>query len=370
VGVEGIVRRNGVYTSVGIKNFRGIEKLTSGGFRRINVIVGRNNSGKTTFLEALFLLGGATNPVFPTTLGQMRGQRLGGTYPDPVWRPLFYNLNPRLPIEISARRVDDPAERLLRIGALDVSRYADILETSAAGSGGGIAAVTQEMVIGGLELRYIDANQLETVTSAIFDPKTGNINAQSKQRADFVRSTFLSARAYPTLIRDAEQYSVLVRTKQEDEVVKAVRVIEPGIQRIEVLSEPGGPSVYVDLGLESLVPLAVCGEGFVRFFSIVVEMTATRNGVLLIDEIDNGLHYSVMDPFWYHLGDLAERFDVQVFGTTHNEELVRSALQGFSAKSNALGLFRMDRRDGSHCMTSYDEEAIQAVLEEQFEVRG
>ena len=89
-----------------------------------------------------------------------------------------------------------------------------------------------------------------------------------------------------------------MKRKQERDVLEALRLIEPAVQRIEVLSEPGGPSLYLDLGLDALGPLAVCGEGIVRLFSIIVELIASRNGVLLIDEIDNGLHYTVMPKLW------------------------------------------------------------------------
>lgn len=356
-----------MYTSLGIHDFRGVQQLRVDGLRRINLFVGRNNSGKTTLLEALFLLGGATNPVFPTTLGQLRGQRLGATYPDPVWRPLFFNLDPHGQIELRAQWDDEHTERRLTIDATPASSYADGLEPSTTG---GVAAVTEEFLIGGLRLHYIDAREREYITKALFDPKTGSVDAPSTERDDFVRTTILSARAYSSLLRDAQQYSFLVKIKQEQDVLDAMKIIEDRVERIEVLSEPGGPAVYVDLGLPSLVPLAACGEGFVRMFSIIVELTASRRGVLLIDEVDNGLHYSVMEELWKLLGELSEKHDVQVFGTTHNEELIRSALTAYQDDLSRVGLFRIDRKGTEHRVAAYNSDAMEAVLEEAFEVRG
>jgi predicted ATPase len=352
-----------------INQFRGIRHLRVDGLRRINLFVGRNNSGKTTVLEALFLLGGATNPVFPTTLGQLRGQRLGATYPDAVWRPLFFNLDPRQQIELHAEWDDEHARRRLAITAAPASSYADVLEP-AVGGGGGVAAVTEEFLIGGLRLHYTDARDREYITKATFDPKSGNVDAPSTEREDFVRATFLSARAYSSLLRDAQQYSFLVKIKQEQDVLDAMKVIEARVERIEVLSEPGGPAVYVDLGLPSLVPLAACGEGFVRMFSIIVELTASRRGVLLVDEIDNGLHYSVMEELWKLLGVLSEKHDVQIFGTTHNEELIQSALTAYQDDLTQLGLFRIDRKGTEHSVAAYNSDTMEAVREEAFEVRG
>ena len=129
--------------------------------------------------------------------------------------------------------------------------------------------------------------------------------------------------------------------------------------------------MYADVGLPSLAPLAVCGEGTVRLFSLVVEAAGSRGGVLLVDEIDGGLHHSVMDKFWATLREIADRHDVQIFATTHNEELVHSAIRAFERDaSGTLGLFRLDRRRGRHAVTSYNEAALRAVQGAGFEVRG
>jgi putative AbiEii toxin of type IV toxin-antitoxin system len=358
-----------MYSRISIKNFRGIESLEAEGLRRINLIVGRNNSGKTTFLESLFLLGGATSPLVPTTLGQLRGQRWGGSSPDPVWRPVFHNLDPRIPVEILGQQVGERQERKLRIEALEVSSFADSYEPSLGGEFG-IAAATQDFDIGGLRLRYSGAPGNEVITNSIFDPKSGNIDAPSKDRDDFVRTTMLSARAYSSLARDAQQFSFLLKIKQEHDVLNGIHIIDRSVQRIEVVSEPSGPSIYLDVGLDALVPLAVGGEGLVRLFSIIVELTASRNGVLLIDEIDNGFHYSVMPSLWELLGELAEKHNVQLFGTTHNDDLMRSALEAFAEREGMLGLFRIDKRVDRHVMVAYSEEAMKGILEDNFEVRG
>ncbi len=357
-----------MYLSVTIEQLRGIRRLVVDDLRRLNLIVGRNNTGKTTVLEGLSLLGGGTNPAFPTTLGQLRGQRLGNGSLDPLWRSLFFNMDPHIPIAVRVRCEHEVRDRVLRLEALRVSSYADGMGPAVGEEG--VAAITQDFAIGGLRLLYTPADGREQITTALFDPRRRRIDATSVDRDDFIRTTFLSARSYPSLARDAQQYSFLVRIKQEGDVLNTLRMIEPRIQRIEVLSESGGPSVYADIGLDSLVPLAACGEGFVRLFSIAVEVTASRRGVLLIDEIDNGLHHSVMEPLWGALHGLCEKHDVQVVATTHNEEMIRSAFAAFQGHFQDLGLYRLDRREGDHVAVRYDESDMAAVRREGFEVRG
>jgi predicted ATPase len=355
-----------MFTHMTIDNLRGVKRLVVDGLKRVNVIVGRNNTAKTSLLEAIFLLsGGATNAWVPSLIGRLRGQTLGRGGPDAVWRPLFHDMDPRMAIEIRGMWSDEPNTRRLRIEAgLEIS-YSD-----ASFDEQGVVAATQDLMINKLSLRYTSATGEVISTQAKYDEHTGVISPGSERRDDFIRSTFLSARSYPTIARDADQFSHLVRIKQEQDVLDAMKVIEPRIQGIKVATDVTGPSVDIDIGLNSLIPLAACGEGFVRLFSVIVELTGVRHGILLIDEVDNGLHHSVMDRLWEKLGALCEKHQVQVFATTHNEEMIHSALRAFQGRPGELGLFRIDRRNNEHSIASYDREAQEAVLQERFEVRG
>ena len=358
-----------MYSRISIRNFRGIESLDASGFRRINLIMGRNNWGKTTFLEGLLLLGGATDPLLPETLGLLRGQRSDDRDLEAAWRPLFHNLEPRIPIEIEAQWAEEPQSRELKIEGKDVPNEMVPHNGSPRGMNG-IASVTRDFALGGLVLHARDGAGNTAQTSAILDASSGKVMLSLSSRADVVRTTMLSARSLTNSARDAQQFSTLRKAKQDQELIDALRIIEPRVQAIEVLSEPSGPSIYLDVGLDVLVPLNVCGEGMVRLFSIVLELIASRNGVLLIDEIDNGLHYTVMPKLWMLLDTLSERHNVQIFGTTHNDDIIRSAMEAFVDKDGTLGLLRIDRRGDRHVMVAYSEEAMKGVLEVPFEVRG
>jgi hypothetical protein len=353
-----------MYTQLSIRNLRGIDSLTLSGLRRVNLIVGKNNAGKSTLLEAIFLMSGAMNPELAATIGYLRGQRLGPASADSLWRPLFKSLSHGNQIELSWH--NELSEHRLQITAVPARSDA----ATNAMVDFGVASVTSEFFIGGLN--YVYKTDGRSVTAkAVFDSKSGNIELPGDEHRALMPATFLSARSYSNLTHDAQQFSVLLKGKNEIPVVEALRIIEPRIQRVEVLSEPAGPAVYVDVGSSELIPLAVCGEGTVRVFSIVLAMlTTSRYGVLLIDEIDNGLHFSVMDSFWSLVSELTEKYNVQLFGTTHNEDIIRSAIPAFASNDASLGVFRIDRRGDQHIVASYDDESLQAVMSEHFEVRG
>jgi len=358
-----------VYSSILIENFRGIGRLEVDGLRPINIILGRNNSGKSTFLEALFLLGAATEPYLSSTLGHLRGQRQANGSSDALWRPLFRNLDPRAPIKIQGHWAAEAQRRELQIQAAEMSPTASGSKSETIEALGS-SSLRRDFTISRLDYEYIDSRGSRTNSSFRPDPASKVVQAATVMREDLVNTTFLSARFFPGQLEGLHLYSTLLKRKQEEDVLDALRLIEPDVQRIKILSEPGGPSLHLDLGHEALVPLAVYGEGIVRLFSIIVELIASRNGILLIDQIDNGLHYTVMPRLWKLLGHVVEKHNVQVFGTTHNDDMMRSALESFAGKEGMLGLFRIDRRGDSHVMVGYSEEAMEGVLEIPFEVRG
>ena len=353
-----------MYESIQIDHFRGIEHLQVTDLTSINLLLGKNNAGKTSVLEALFLLCGVTNPSLPSTVAGLREQRTSNVLPDNVWRPLFYQMDPSIPIDIRARRTSEDADRILRIEALLNS------QSSNPETGTGTASFDDELTIETLRLHYTDAHDREFTTKAKYDTERRALDVVPTDRDDFVRPAFLSARSYPTMERDARQFSHLVRIKQQHEVEEALRIIEPRVQRVEVLSEFGGSAIYVDVGLPSLIPLAACGEGFVRFFSIIVEITSCRQGLLLIDEIDNGLHYSVMEKLWTLLGKLSDKHEVQIVATTHNEELVTSAVNAFSDSPASFAVYRIDGTESGHKAVRYDADLLPAVRDAHFEIRG
>ena len=284
---------------------------------------------------------------------------------------MFRNLNATVPVQISGRWQEEPRDRTLEIQAHEVS-LASSSSGLSFGNEGGVAVATQDTTINRLGFGYRGAgNAIQTGAMALLDPETGNVEVKGHQyRDDLIRTTLLSARVFPSPVRDAQQFSSLLKNKYDQNILKALQIIDPNVQRIEVLSEPSGPSIYLDIGLDALVPLAVCGEGMVRLFSIILELIASRNGVLLIDEIDNGLHHKVMPTLWKLLDELVEKHQVQVFGTTHNDDIIRSALDVYAGKEGTLGLSRIDKRDDRHVMVSYSDEAMQGVREVPFEVRG
>lgn len=353
-----------MYDSLRIEGLRALNHVRLDGLRRINILVGRNNVGKTTVLEGLLLLGSATNPAMLLTLGLMRGQRIDRARPDPepIWRSFSHAFQDNRVIEIAGRWDGEAGERVLRITREIALAPSDVDEDQT------VARALGEIRTNGVDFEYSNADAPPVHTTSRMDD--GELRTYNqKYRKDFVRTVLVSARAR-TLEREADQYGYLLRMKREQPVLEALRLLDDRIQRLEIVHEAGAPAIYCDIGFPVLAPLTVCGDGVVRLFSFVVELTAVGGGVLLIDEIDAGLHHSVMVPFWRALRALAEKHDVQIFATTHNDDLLRSAMAAFGEDLSWFRLLRLDRRKQGIVAVGYDDDALAVARDERFEVRG
>jgi hypothetical protein len=107
-------------------------------------------------------------------------------------------------------------------------------------------------------------------------------------------------------------------TSAEQLTVDALRLIEPQIKRIAI-SESDGAKVLLH-GAKSPVPLGSLGEGVSRILTLALHVALTPGGFLLIDEIENGLHWSVMPKIWRFLVDAAIANQTQIFAATHSKD--------------------------------------------------
>jgi AAA15 family ATPase/GTPase len=105
--------------------------------------------------------------------------------------------------------------------------------------------------------------------------------------------------------------------------------------------------------------------------SLVLAIGSARGGTILVDEVENGIHHSVMPSLWEAIGRAADLFHTQVIATTHSLECVSAAYEAFSRRrSYDLTLHRVDRMDGMVRAIAYDRESLKGALSLPTEVRG
>jgi hypothetical protein len=170
----------------------------------------------------------------------------------------------------------------------------------------------------------------------------------------------------------------VVLTKEEELVTEALRTIEPSIERLASLSgdrrrirpgERGGIVVKCENSAQRY-PIGSMGDGMWRMLGLALAIASAQNGVLLVDEIDTGLHFSVMESVWKLIDEASKRLNVQVFATSHSRdayESLASISHSETSKGSQVTIQRIDRFDKKS--VAFSEQEIIASAERGTEVR-
>ena len=370
-----------MFQNLEIRNFRLFENLKIERLGQVNLVGGRNNSGKTTLLEALFLLCGMANPELVLRIVGLRGLNDLATpiaIRETLLKPLFYKLNSNQAIEISGQH--DSLDSMRLKVTVEVERKNTVTlplkghqtDTAVMDPQGPIRIPSSTLLdsrdnaeFNDLHLNYVHKSGEVSSEGHLHIESNGmQINRPSNENP--FPAIFVSSRCGSS-VEDATRLGELRRRKQGDLLVNALKIMEPRLKAIEENSVAGYPMIWGDIGLSELVPLSMMGEGMTRVARLLLAIYTVTDGVVMVDEIENGIHYSSAQKVWSAIADAAERARVQVFATTHSFECIEAAHKALGDK---LMFHRIeeDREGKSHCVT-LDAEGVASVIHHGFEVR-
>ncbi len=342
-----------MFKSIKINNLRVITELEIDNFGQINVLVGHNSCGKTTLLEGLFFLIGATNPKLPVNANIFRELHY---LSNQLWLTYFHNLEPNIPVEIVGKLSDTGESQSLVINPL--------MKESDASQAPATASLTHTYV-NGLELTYESSKEPgEKKVSTIVLEKDRLITAGTEDRP--VRGIFVN----PYTIADwANRFDAI--QNQPDGITKLVSLlheIEPSLSDLR-LNKDG--VLLAKRGAGRLIPATLLGGGIVKFLSVGLAMLDSRDGIVLIDEIENGLDYKAQDKLWEAILSWARELNVQVFATTHSRECIRAfnACAESTLFESEVKLYRIERKDEKFRAVDYTKNMLAESLESDWEVR-
>jgi len=332
-----------------IKNFRCFQDFTIEDLERVNLIVGPNNVGKTALLEAIWIQRGPNNPELGFQIDTFRGITTFSQQ-EPL-SDLFFGFDQNETIELKGRGDWGDKFRILRI-YLEPKRQIEVpLDQSS-------VPFDKEIVF-----NYRDESGEEFISRAFLSVTGLQIKPASMTSRPFW--IFLPARYRKSPVEDATYFGKLeIVVGREKEIVDLVKLVEPRLKRLAVIVRDGVSMIHGDIGLERMVPVPFMGDGMGRLLSLGLAIANAPNGVVLVDEFENGLYYASMVKIWKAIAEFARHFDVQLFATTHSEECVRAAHKAFSESERYdFRLHRIDRVKDKLRAVTYDQETLEATLE-------
>jgi AAA15 family ATPase/GTPase len=356
-----------MYRSFRIKNFRCFKDLSIDNLECVNLIAGANNVGKTALLEAIIIHAGATRIELTIRLNGFRGREQFKVYEENasenVWVPLFYQYDDQKVIEIKAKDSNDNMRKL---------RLKFIQPNSATIQQDQSSFERQGFILTESTSREFELEQVSCGVRKVFRATIGPNGIELSPPPDPLPFPchFFGARTKPNVLQEAEHYGHLEVENQENTILDFLKIIEPRLKRLAMIIAGGSPTLHGDIGLGRLIPLAFMGDGMRRLASLAISVANASGGVVLIDEIENGLHYSILTEIWLGIAELARQFDVQIFATTHSYECLTAAHRAFQkSKKYDFRLHRLDRIKDSIKAATFDGEMLEAALRAKWEVR-
>ena len=344
--------------AITVERFRGLQHLEVEGFGRVNLILGKNNCGKTALMEALSI---ARQPAAAARVVAFHQHLRNRSIPvhdfERFWRPLFWKQDADQGLALRVRVAGGPPT------SVELRKS----QTSSLFIGGTTATGALPQSSWTIDTRVEQDEQelknkiVGSSTGVHIPPEAGEGSLWASTGPDITEN-------------DIRNFSNLKQAGRDAELAMLLREIDANVSAIELLSPSGTQAeLFVRLAQHDgpSLPMSMMGEGFQRCFGMGVSALAEGTTTLFIDEIDNGLHHSALTPVWSWLATISSKRNFQVFATTHSEECIAAASRAFTAANDdGLRVIRLDRRQDRTVAAVYNPDLVKTAIAANVEIRG
>lgn len=332
--------------SIRIEGFRRFDEMALADLGQINLILGNNNVGKTSILEAVYTLacGQKILPLLNIPVARARY----ALYQNPYWlmEELLAMVHDRksLPLRMLFEAVDDghiarfehritPSDLL---GEYDSSYKAAPAKTLSR-TDDNMSAPTRSSL-------FPMPNIMSTpsVSVARWEVEHGGTTAQLdvavpqvqiSDQQPFRLAKYMDVLSHTATAEIVSMYASIKRERMVEEVVGEIGKVFPDIVGFDMIPYPDTSQAPISVVKQdgSILPLYAYGDGVQKWFYVLGAMSVYKHSIACIDEVDTGLHPKAQEDFAVSVAENALRNDVQVFATTHNIEFVDNFLAAMSS---------------------------------------
>ena len=314
--------------SVLIQNFKGFKKTSIGPFRKVNVLIGGQNVGKTSVLEAIQIgLDGGRGTVFRQNEGKDAQRFSASALGNPEL--MLYASMSNQAFVLTTRSKDGVNQTLpISINSLQ-------LQKSEGGAGGAMYRYTQK-------------------------------NAQIKNSPLCVSVPLF----LPPQLRLVTLFGQVTLSRKKRDLTDLLKKVEPRLISLDAISPDGEQRVYAELeGIQNALPLTQMGHGFSRLLYLFAEMLVSEAQIALIDEVENGIHYSALPTLFAGIKAVAQDRDVQSVITTHSWDALRAACEAFEDAPEMFQVIRLERQGEDVKAVCIDGQRMLRLMADEREVR-
>jgi predicted ATPase len=366
--------------SLYVKNYRVLKELKIDSLSRVNLVTGKNNTGKSTILEAIAMYATKGDVSLIYQLLEERGENYKLSGPNVnlmeinarIFSSLFTNRHVGFDATDAILIGDSENASPERSITLGFMKYT--FENRTDPSGNIVNSVIPVNKADKQVRNHLFGLGIKTAQAMFLLPfhedrphRFGFRQFDSNSNLQFIRTRNVDKAV------DGNLFDKIALTDKERYVVEALKIIEPLTERIAFVEETAkSRNAVIKLsGLQRVLPLQSMGDGINRVLSMILALVNAGDGFLLVDEFENGLHHSVQEQLWDIIFKLAPRLNTQVFATTHSNDCIK----GFEAALNRLDdpsagmLIRLDNEGGRIKHVEFDAKELHVANDQNIEIR-
>lgn len=352
--------------SITFENFRGLKHLELPELSQLTLLTGRNNAGKSSILEGIFLFVDHKAAESFGKINNFRGLPTNA-HPSTLWEPAFYGMDTASPLCITT---DMDGESCV----LYYERDDSFVPVDKAGAVQNAFSQFTASTRSTYTLRF-HYQQNEYREEGAFSMNENGIMGNINTNLQDNQIRFLpSARYVSVKMRDGNEIfdwiGQMELKGEKQRIVDVLKQIEPEITDIMIIPNLGQIQIYSKIA-SKLLPVKLAGDGLYRLLYIVLAILENPNSILLIDEIDTGFHYSMMETLWRVVATAAKESGCQVIATTHSYECIDHAVDGIDEAGmlDRFCLYRIGRSGEKNTAIHYPGNLVKEAVVSSMEVR-
>ena len=344
--------------SIDVRNFRCFRQLSIPDLGRLNVIVGDNGAGKTALLESIFLPL-ATSTEIGMRLRQQRGldgafQGTASHIESALWGGFFYNHDMKKSILLTLEG-DGVESRSLEIAKSDSEGiFSEIA--------GDISSRDASVVFNWRD----SSGNLKTARPMVSDGKF-SFPGTGESLQNFY---YYAANTTIGSVEVASKFSELSQAGLHERFIRLFQSEYSWIEGLNVEVYGGSPVLFAAIkGQKVKQPLPNVSSGINRAVAFMLAIASSENGIVMIDEIENGIHYSHLGGIWRSLLSFIREYNCQLVVSTHSQECLWALAKAAGSNLDDIRLWQLDRGDGQSIVNSFSGEDLKIALDYNEEIR-
>jgi AAA15 family ATPase/GTPase len=363
-----------MFNKLTIKNFRGIEKLEINEFNKINIFVGENGIGKTTILDAIYVSINPNNAhlAFKTNIFRGIDETLNNA---DFWKTFFWNFEEKNEIQISLSNKNKINKRSIEIAPFYTSKKITLKAEEKTIQEQGLLPAKppfEEENVLGLINKFKIGNEVREFKSIISQSDINSLEMRKDNSyTELLNGSYLNNSTFLDNNSIALKLDNVVNRKKTASLIQLLQKFKVSINDIRTVKN----KIKIDdSDFSDLVYAHTYGDGFVRALHILCTFISDDSNIVLIDEIENGLHTFSQRCVWESISNLLDiQKETQLFATTHSYDMIKNLFKVFkkNKKENLLSVYRMqkDNNNNNLKLIHYNAKELQYAIEQDQDIR-